>query len=225
MLGSRGIWHDGWKAVTNHPTISRLEPLQRRRVGAVPHRRRPVRAAQPRRRAPREGPRARQPLVRRGRRQRRLPARRPLGARDHAHARAGAVAAARPLHLLPRRRRGARVAGGQRPQPLVHDRRAASTSPSAGAEGVLFAHGSPFGGHALYVKDNRLHYVYNFVGMGEETVVGDRGPPDRREPDPVGVVRQGRRGPARRRDRHALAVARRRPRSARAGSRPSPASS
>ena len=22
MLGSRGIWHDGWKAVTNHPTLS-----------------------------------------------------------------------------------------------------------------------------------------------------------------------------------------------------------
>jgi arylsulfatase A-like enzyme len=22
MLGSRGIWHDGWKAVTTHPTIS-----------------------------------------------------------------------------------------------------------------------------------------------------------------------------------------------------------
>ena len=22
MLGSRAIWHDGWKAVTNHPTIS-----------------------------------------------------------------------------------------------------------------------------------------------------------------------------------------------------------
>ena len=22
MLGSRGIWHDGWKAITNHPTIS-----------------------------------------------------------------------------------------------------------------------------------------------------------------------------------------------------------
>ena len=43
--------------------------------------------------------------------------------------------------------------------------------PAAGAEGVLFAHGSPFGGHALYVKDNRLHYVYNFVGMSEEHVV------------------------------------------------------
>src|SRR5262249_17452053 len=35
--------------------------------------------------------------------------------------------------------------------------------PGAGASGVLFAHGSPFGGHALYVKDNRLHYVYNFL--------------------------------------------------------------
>src|SRR5262249_9603671 len=34
-----------------------------------------------------------------------------------------------------------------------------------GATGVLFAQGSPFGGHALYVKDGRLHYVYNFVGM------------------------------------------------------------
>jgi hypothetical protein len=35
---------------------------------------------------------------------------------------------------------------------------------------VIFAHGSWFGGHALYVKDNRLHYVYNFVGMVEQKV-------------------------------------------------------
>jgi arylsulfatase len=41
-----------------------------------------------------------------------------------------------------------------------------------GAEGVLFAHGSRFGGHALYVKENRLHYVYNFVGMMEQYIVG-----------------------------------------------------
>ncbi len=43
--------------------------------------------------------------------------------------------------------------------------------PGPGAEGVLFAHGSLFGGHALYVKENRLHYVYNFVGMIEQHVV------------------------------------------------------
>jgi arylsulfatase A-like enzyme len=42
--------------------------------------------------------------------------------------------------------------------------------PAPGAEGVLFAHGARFGGHALYVKDNRLHYVYNFVGMFEQKV-------------------------------------------------------
>ena len=43
--------------------------------------------------------------------------------------------------------------------------------PATGAQGVLFAQGSRFGGHALYVKDNRLQYVYNFVGMTMETVV------------------------------------------------------
>jgi hypothetical protein len=46
--------------------------------------------------------------------------------------------------------------------------------PGAGAQGVLFAHGSRFGGHSLYVKDNRLHYVYNFVGSTEQHVTADR---------------------------------------------------
>jgi arylsulfatase len=42
--------------------------------------------------------------------------------------------------------------------------------PAAGAQGVLFAHGSRFGGHGLYVKNNRLHYVYNFVGSLEQKI-------------------------------------------------------
>lgn len=37
-----------------------------------------------------------------------------------------------------------------------------------GAEGVLFAHGSRFGGHALFLKDGRLTYVYNFLGIPPE---------------------------------------------------------
>ena len=45
--------------------------------------------------------------------------------------------------------------------------------PAPGAQGVLFAHGARFGGHALYVKDNRLHYVYSFVGSFEQKVVAD----------------------------------------------------
>jgi arylsulfatase len=32
------------------------------------------------------------------------------------------------------------------------------------ASGVLFSQGSRFGGHALYVRDGKLAYVYNFVG-------------------------------------------------------------
>ncbi len=40
-----------------------------------------------------------------------------------------------------------------------------------GPSGVLFAHGSRFGGHALYVKENRLRYVYNFVGSLEQRIV------------------------------------------------------
>jgi Sulfatase len=43
--------------------------------------------------------------------------------------------------------------------------------PGPGASGVLFAQGSHFGGHALYVMDDRLRYVYNFVGMLEQHVV------------------------------------------------------
>lgn len=36
------------------------------------------------------------------------------------------------------------------------------------AAGVIFAHGSRFGGHALFIKDHRLHYVYNFLGIPPE---------------------------------------------------------
>jgi arylsulfatase len=37
-----------------------------------------------------------------------------------------------------------------------------------GSEGVIFAHGSRFGGHALFIKDGKLHYVYNFLGIPPE---------------------------------------------------------
>ena len=46
--------------------------------------------------------------------------------------------------------------------------------PASGAEGVVFAHGSRFGGHALYVKDGTLHYVYNFVGSFEQKISSTR---------------------------------------------------
>jgi arylsulfatase len=35
-------------------------------------------------------------------------------------------------------------------------------------EGVIFAHGSRFGGHALYIRDGKLVYAYNFLGIKPE---------------------------------------------------------
>ena len=71
--------------------------------------------------------------------------------------------------------------------------------PAPGAEGVLFAHGSRFGGHALYVRDNRLHYVYNFVGATEQRISAERDIPtgekvilsasfDKDREDPPGIA-------------------------------------
>ncbi len=34
--------------------------------------------------------------------------------------------------------------------------------------GVIFAHGSRFGGHSLFVHDHKLYYVYNFLGIPPE---------------------------------------------------------
>ena len=38
----------------------------------------------------------------------------------------------------------------------------------ATCSGVIFAHGSRFGGHTLFIKDKRLYYVYNFLGFKPE---------------------------------------------------------
>ena len=49
MLGTRGIWQHGWKAVAVHGPDLGHRPLRRRRVAALPHRRGPRRGARPRR--------------------------------------------------------------------------------------------------------------------------------------------------------------------------------
>ena len=49
--------------------------------------------------------------------------------------------------------------------------------PAPGAEGVLFAHGARFGGHALYIKDNRLHYDYDFVGHFDQKILAEEDVP------------------------------------------------
>ena len=50
---------------------------------------------------------------------------------------------------------------------------AAEVNISNGAQGVLFSHGGRFGCHSLFVKDNKLHYVYNWLGEIEQEIVSD----------------------------------------------------
>jgi arylsulfatase len=42
---------------------------------------------------------------------------------------------------------------------------------TANASGVIFAHGSRFGGHSLFIKDHKLYYVYNFLGITQQQMV------------------------------------------------------
>jgi arylsulfatase len=52
---------------------------------------------------------------------------------------------------------------------------------SADAEGVIFSQGSRFGGHALYISDGKLRYTYNWIGEHIQTIEAD-------EPVPTGHV-------------------------------------
>ncbi len=169
MLGSRGIWHDGWKAVTTHPTISgwshfnadTWELYHTDTDRAELHD---------------------------------LAARQPDKLRELVNlwfAEAGANGAfplddrspveilntPRPRLASPRNRYVYYPDTAAVPEELAVNIRNRSFSIGAlvsidgpGAEGVLLAQGSRFGGHCLYVRDNRLRYVYNFVGMAEQRV-------------------------------------------------------
>jgi len=50
---------------------------------------------------------------------------------------------------------------------------AAEVSLDKNAQGVMFAHGSRFGGHALYIKNGKLKYVYNFLGENEQMITSN----------------------------------------------------
>jgi arylsulfatase A-like enzyme len=169
MLGSRGIWHDGWKAITTHPTISgwshfnddtwelyhidtdrsELHDLAAEHPGKL-----------------RElvnlwfaeaGANEAFPLDDRSPLEILMTPRPQLASPRSRYVYYPGVADVPELQAVSIRNRSYTI-GAQ------------LDIPAPGAQGVIFAHGSWFGGHALYVKDNRLHYVYNFVGMFEQKV-------------------------------------------------------
>ena len=129
---------------------------------------------------------------------------------------AGPLAGTRSLRLLPRYRRCARVAGGRTSATAPTSIGALVDIPAPGAEGVLFAHGSRFGGHALYHQGQpaalrlqlRWHALSRLVVGSEDVPTGDNqilsASFDKTGEDPPGVANgvlslyhgdtQGRRG-------------------------------
>jgi Sulfatase len=152
------------------PDGRRLEQLQSRHLGALPRGHRPRGAARPRRRAPGQTARTDQPVVlRSGRAKGTFP----LDDRSPIEI----ITTPRPQITSPRNRCRYFLGVAEVPEALAVNARSRDyiigvllDIPAPGASGVLFAHGSHFGGHTLYIKDNRLHYVYNFVGMIEQKI-------------------------------------------------------
>ncbi|MGH2458815.1 MAG: arylsulfatase, partial [Chloroflexota bacterium] len=61
---------------------------------------------------------------------------------------------------------------------------ARATIPTGGAEGVLLAQGSRFGGWTFFIKGCCLRYTYNYLGLAEYRIVSD-------QPVPTGPVELG----------------------------------
>ncbi|MEP6952765.1 MAG: arylsulfatase [Solirubrobacteraceae bacterium] len=173
MLGSRGIWHDGWKAVTTHPTLSGwghfgLDTWELYHTDVDRSEVHDLAAQEPERL---------QELINLWYAEAGANGAFPLDDRGALEI----ILTPRPL-LTPARNRYVYFPGlAEVPESQAVNIRNRSFSigvlvdlPEPGAQGVLFAQGARFGGHALYVKDNRLHYVYNFVGITEQHVVADR---------------------------------------------------
>jgi len=172
MLGSRAVWHDGWKAITTHPTLSGWSHFNEDEWELY------------------------HTDVDRGELHN-LAAEHPEKVRELENlwfAEAGANGAfplddrsafeifvtPRPVLSPPRNRYVYYPNTAEVPESQAVNLRNRSfvigalvDLPAPGAEGVLYAQGSRFGGHALYVADNRLHYVNNFVGLFEQMIDAD----------------------------------------------------
>jgi arylsulfatase A-like enzyme len=169
MLGSRGIWHEGWKAVTTHATIagwSHFNDDQWELYHTDVDRAELHDLAT-------EHPEKVRALVNLWFAEAGANGAFPLDDRSPLEI----ILTPRPQLSAPRNRYVYYPDLADVPETQAVNIRNRSYSigalvdiPAPGAEGVLFAQGARFGGHTLYVKDNRLHYVYNFVGVFEQKI-------------------------------------------------------
>jgi arylsulfatase len=172
MLGSRGIWHEGWKAVTTHPTLSGWGSFGKDtwELYHVDVDRSELHDLAD------EQPEKLQEMINLWYAEAGANGGFPLDDRSAIEL----LTTPRPVLTPARNRYVYYPEVAEVPEAQAANLRNRSFAIGAlvdvqngNAEGVLFAHGSRFGGHALYVKENRLHYVYNWVGMFEQHVVAD----------------------------------------------------
>ena len=180
MLGSRALYHDGWKAVAFHtPPFISYDGTDTRRpfdddVWELYHvaedfaEVRDLAAERPEKLAEMQAL-----LVAGGRRSSRSAAQQRAGPlRRHA-------LPPRPLRALRRDRAAPRSDRAELPEPFVHHRGGARHPRRGATDGVIVAHGSHAGGYVAYVQDRRLHYAYNFVGTEITTIAATDEAPDR----------------------------------------------
>ncbi|HEU4947293.1 MAG TPA: arylsulfatase [Kribbella sp.] len=170
MLGTRGIWHNGWQAVTTHPALSGWSHFDQDtwELYHTDEDRSELHDLAD------EQPDRLNELIGLWFYEAGINHAFPLDDRGPVEL----MTTPRPQLISPRDRYVYHPGGAEVPESVAVNVRNRSFTigalvdlPGPGAQGVLFAHGSRFGGHALYVKDNRLHYVYNFVGISEQRVV------------------------------------------------------
>ncbi|MFD4135598.1 arylsulfatase [Streptomyces goshikiensis] len=178
MLGTRGIWHQGWKAVTTHPAISGWSDFHKD-TWELYHT--DTDRAELTDLAQREPERLQQ-LIGLWFYEAGVNQAFPLDDRSALEI----LSTPRPELTPARNRYVYRPGGSEVPESVAVNVRNRSYSigalvdlPGPGASGVLFSHGGRFGGHALYVKDGRLTYAYNFLGSEEQRITAT-------EPLPVG---------------------------------------
>jgi arylsulfatase A-like enzyme len=191
MLGSRAIWHKGWKAVSVHPTISGWGHFDRDRwelyeTEADPTESRDLAA---------EHPEKVQEMVNLWFHEAGKYNGLPLMDRTAVEVLADPT---RPQVVPPRDRYVYYPGTAEVPETAAVNIRNRSYTIAVGvdieseqAAGVLFSHGARFGGHALYVKDGKLKYVYNFVGTNEQTVESTKQIPTGEVVLSAGFVKEG----------------------------------
>jgi arylsulfatase len=170
MLGSRAIWHRGWKAVSVHPTIAGWGNYEHDRWELYNTEEDPTESHD----LAAEHPAKLQELIRLWFHEAGKYNGLPLLDLTAIEVLADPT---RPQVAPPRDRYIYYPDAAEVPETAAVNIRNRSYSiavelhiDSEDASGVLFSHGARFGGHSLYVKDGRLKYAYNFVGSREQIV-------------------------------------------------------